>query len=389
MLVRYFTGKYSEEGVMTVASSSESIHSREPRKTPSRALSRDDIAVAKGSAVPISQLTPDNSNAKLFSSSVDLPRSPSPSIHSPIERPSLSALNDSQMARKLLDRNPGQPSSLPDAGSPLSNVGTSVVGPRSNSELGHYPDLQEHSTGRRFVSPERHRTASDNPRKSLHPSHGLPPMTPDRAPSPEKLIDPKIKISGPLNGAPIPAGYKFGGKDPAPESSPSNDRREKAKSRSFWGFGKQPQAPPMVPRAVFGVSLDESLEIASIASLPAIVFRSIQYLETKKADQEEGIYRLSGSSAVIKTLKDRFNMGECLGTSCTLLSSDVSSMTEGDVDLLGSDDYWDPHAISGLLKSFLRELPASILTRELHLKFLAVIGACTRTLVFDVADMSV
>ena len=44
------------------------------------------------------------------------------------------------------------------------------------------------------------------------------------------------------------------------------------------------------------------------------------------------------------------------------------------MDLLGSDEYWDPHAIAGLLKSYLRELPASILTRELHLKFLAVIG---------------
>ena len=47
---------------------------------------------------------------------------------------------------------------------------------------------------------------------------------------------------------------------------------------------------------------------------------------------------------------------------------------EGDVDLLGSDEFWDPHAIAGLLKSYLRELPSSILTRELHLRFLAVIG---------------
>ena len=48
--------------------------------------------------------------------------------------------------------------------------------------------------------------------------------------------------------------------------------------------------------------------------------------------------------------------------------------SEGDVDLLGSDEYWDPHAIAGLLKTFLRELPASILTRDLHLRFLSVIG---------------
>ena len=69
---------------------------------------------------------------------------------------------------------------------------------------------------------------------------------------------------------------------------------------------KQPQS---APRAVFGVSLEESLEVSQICNLPSIVFRSIQYLEAKKADQEEGIYRLSGSSAVIKALKDRFNNG--------------------------------------------------------------------------------
>ena len=55
--------------------------------------------------------------------------------------------------------------------------------------------------------------------------------------------------------------------------------------------------------------LEEAVEVVQICNLPAIVFRSIQYLEAKKADQEEGIYRLSGSSAVIKSLKDRFNIG--------------------------------------------------------------------------------
>jgi RalA-binding protein 1 len=64
-----------------------------------------------------------------------------------------------------------------------------------------------------------------------------------------------------------------------------------------------------VPRAVFGVTLDEAYEVAEIENLPAIVYRCIQYLEAKKAEQEEGIYRLSGSTAVIKSLKDRFNMG--------------------------------------------------------------------------------
>ena len=56
------------------------------------------------------------------------------------------------------------------------------------------------------------------------------------------------------------------------------------------------------------------------------------------------------------------------------LNLGANLFTEGDVDLLGSDEYWDPHAIAGLLKTFMRELPASILTRELHTRFLSVIG---------------
>lgn len=58
-------------------------------------------------------------------------------------------------------------------------------------------------------------------------------------------------------------------------------------------------------------------------------------------------------------------------------------LAEGDVDLLDSDEYWDPHAVAGLLKSFLRELPASILTRDLHLRFLAVIGAKSEIYLVD------
>jgi hypothetical protein len=81
---------------------------------------------------------------------------------------------------------------------------------------------------------------------------------------------------------------------------------------SYLPSEKNPAPAPAQPqpqRTVFGTALEESLEIAQIANLPAIVFRCIQYLEFKKADQEEGIYRLSGSSAVIKSLKDRFNSG--------------------------------------------------------------------------------
>nr|GAT55103.1 predicted protein [Mycena chlorophos] len=353
ILVRYFSGAYSEEPVGYGQFSSPTN------------------GYANGVA-PQSRPSADTSYGRSAS--------PARSSDSPVDRQG-GAFNDSQAARRVLDQQPRQqPSSLPDS-SPLSNAAASSSTPdvtfqRANSEQGYYPDMPNGTPRRRQHSPEQHRR--EGAPKGFQPtldtvvSSPITPLPPqsDRPHSP----DSKVKISGPINGAPIPAGYKFGGKDAAPAepSTPASasDRREKVKSRSFWGFGrpgaggekaeKSSEKAPSVPvanfphRAVFGVSLEESLDVAQIENLPAIVYRCIQYLQTKKADQEEGIYRLSGSSAVIKALKDRFNI-------------------EGDIDLVGSDEYWDPHAIAGLLKSFLRELPASILTHNLHMRFLSVV----------------
>ncbi|TFK71624.1 RhoGAP-domain-containing protein [Pluteus cervinus] len=352
MLVRYFTGTYSEDPITYGSSSNtqprSSTSSNDTARRPSRGLSKDDIRVQTTQAY-----------------SEEYSTSPAGTLDSPVDRS-----YEAGTPRKQGDR--VQPSSLPES-SPLSSTSmyssdTILTGQRANSELGHYAD---HQDTLRQHSPERHRHREPyNDRKQFQPTLNTitsPTVTSptERAPSPDKLdANGKVKISGPMNGAPIPSGFKFGGKDapPATDASTSaNDRREKAKSRSFWGFGKANMMADksqnhanFVPRAIFGVALEEALDVAQIANLPAIVFRTIQYLEAKKADQEEGIYRLSGSSAVIKSLKDRFNL-------------------EGDIDLLASDEYWDPHAIAGLLKSYLRELPASILTRELHLRFLAVI----------------
>ncbi|KAI6120779.1 hypothetical protein EDD16DRAFT_1474441 [Pisolithus croceorrhizus] len=358
ILVRYVSGTFSEDPVSATSRSaqprSSTSSSQDTTATPGykravRTVSKDDIS--KGAAMPISQLALDASNAKFFQTA-------------PI--PESTSVDDPQANGAI---EPPLSTSLPTT-SPLDSAGQGLVSFRANSELGHYID-----TDRSVIGQGQDHGAITDPgkpyegrrdRKSYYPalsSMSLSPVAatfPDRAPSPDLASTPmkhgelngKVKISGPLNGAPIPLGYKFGSKDG--EGPSSSDRREKAKSRSFWGFGSKPADKVVsVPRAVFAVPLEESLEVAEIARLPAVVFRCIQYLEAKKAEKEEGIYRLSGSSAVIKGLRDRFN-------------------AEGDVDLLGSDEYWDPHAIAGLLKSFMRELPASILTRELHMKFLAV-----------------
>ncbi|KAG0651176.1 putative Rho-type GTPase-activating 2 [Hyphodiscus hymeniophilus] len=157
------------------------------------------------------------------------------------------------------------------------------------------------------------------------------------------------------------------------------DDKIKQKKRSFFGFGSKPrvstesqdpgasdstsslsqmayeQHGPIRP--AFGASLGEAVRfnhpVDVNIELPAVVYRCIEYLDAKNAAGEEGIFRLSGSNVVIKQLRERFN-------------------TEGDVNLVTDDQYYDIHAVASLLKLYLRELPTTILTRELHLEFLAV-----------------
>lgn len=153
---------------------------------------------------------------------------------------------------------------------------------------------------------------------------------------------------------------------------------KKAKKRSFFGFGpKQRSSSDGVEsfgdnagmsgqsrdtytgpvRRVFGAPLAEAVRYNSPRDvripLPAVVYRCIQYLDARGAVTEEGIFRLSGSNLVIKQLKERFD-------------------NEGDINLLADEQYHDIHAIASMLKAYLRELPTSILTRDLHLDFVAV-----------------
>lgn len=182
-------------------------------------------------------------------------------------------------------------------------------------------------------------------------------------------------ISGPTNGAPIQDAGSWGNKSLAAPTS------VKDKKRSIFGFRGRvsndfaPQATqsqqmqqqnlrPSESRNIFGIPLQEAVEysqpVGVNVQLPSVVYRCIEYLKAKKAYQEEGIFRLSGSNIVIKGLRDRFN-------------------NEGDVKLL-SGDYYDVHAVASLLKLYLRELPSSILTRELHIDFLKVLGKLTSSL---------
>ncbi|KAK2768815.1 hypothetical protein FQN54_000675 [Arachnomyces sp. PD_36] len=182
---------------------------------------------------------------------------------------------------------------------------------------------------------------------------------------------PPKTISGPTNGTVIQDAGMWGNK-------PATSGKEK--KRSIWGFRARNSSEMMTPTQgyesttslahnpsverrdpimpVFGMPLAEAVEYCPPhgveADLPAVVYRCIEYLTAKGAASEEGIFRLSGSNVVVKALKERFN-------------------TEGDVDFLSGDHYYDVHAVASLFKTYLRELPTTVLTRELHLDFLRVL----------------
>ena len=207
--------------------------------------------IAKGSAVPISQLSQDQMNAKLFQSAA-IPESSS-TTSSPLERhpPSLDrnlqAINEVPLSSSL-------PTHLDVAG------GGGILSQRAASELGHYPDLTPvrnpvaYYDSRGSGAPRQDRMQA---RSSVHPSLSTVQSSPtfpangsvDRVPTPEppSLMLPdasnKVKISAPINGTPIPAGYKFGAKD-TPSDLTGSDRDRKAKSRNFWGFGRGDASDP-------------------------------------------------------------------------------------------------------------------------------------------------
>jgi len=179
-------------------------------------------------------------------------------------------------------------------------------------------------------------------------------------------------ISGPINGAPIQDSSQWGNR-----STPQHIPKDRSKKGNIFHFKKSSQeqltqqgrqldfsSRPRVlrhngyVRAVFGLPLVEAVEFCSPLNidvqLPAVVYRSIEYLRFCKAENEEGLFRLSGSNIVVKTLKERFN-------------------SEGDVDLVDEGEYYDVHAVASLFKTYLRDLPSPILTRDLHIEFLKVL----------------
>lgn len=101
--------------------------------------------------------------------------------------------------------------------------------------------------------------------------------------------------------------------------------------------------------AIFGrellVSYGLSNNVFDGKSIPSIIYRCLDFFSKTGAIYEEGIFRLSGSASTIKKLKENFNKSF-------------------DLDLFQSSLKPDMHTVSGLFKTYLRELPSPIIGRQ-------------------------
>lgn len=197
------------------------------------------------------------------------------------------------------------------------------------------------------------------------------------------LSEPEEKvISAPMNGAVINNAFQWGANPvsilplspsarsvtsasstlpPSLSSQTLTEPKKKEKKKPFWVKKKHESPKIEVVRPVearvggsqlFGMNLAEAVQRTALPEspfIPAILYRCITFLEAHHMEQEEGIYRLSGSATAIKQLRELFN-------------------AELDVDLLEGEH--DMHAVAGLLKLYLRELPAPILGRDVQSDFM-------------------
>ncbi|KAM7381049.1 hypothetical protein PAMA_012065 [Pampus argenteus] len=109
----------------------------------------------------------------------------------------------------------------------------------------------------------------------------------------------------------------------------------------------QPSSDTSAPANVFGVELYHLVEKEGSASpIPLLIQKTVAEIE-RRGLKVVGLYRLCGSAAVKKELRDWFERN----SSAVCLSEDL---------------YPDINVITGILKDYLRELPSPLITRTLY-----------------------
>ncbi|XP_036937760.1 rho GTPase-activating protein SYDE1 isoform X1 [Acanthopagrus latus] len=109
----------------------------------------------------------------------------------------------------------------------------------------------------------------------------------------------------------------------------------------------QSSSDSSVPANVFGVELHHLVEKEGCAApIPLLIQKCVSEIE-RRGLKVVGLYRLCGSAAVKKELRDWFERN----SSAVCLSEDL---------------YPDINVITGILKDYLRELPSQLITRTLY-----------------------
>lgn len=119
---------------------------------------------------------------------------------------------------------------------------------------------------------------------------------------------------------------------------------------------------------IFGAPLANCLEVSSNLyqgkyRIPSIVYRCLEYLYKNRAIGERGIFRLSGSSSLMKSLQEQFEKRHDID-----LFNYNQHLEEANID----QPFIDINTVSGLLKLYFRQLPHLLIEDNNYGTFLTI-----------------
>lgn len=149
---------------------------------------------------------------------------------------------------------------------------------------------------------------------------------------------------------------------PAQESLPRTQTDPTRQGFGFFGNQRNKQGTTKMPvndnpaastdaaatNGLFGTDLEQRLEFEK-GIIPAIVTRCIQEVELRGMDVE-GIYRKSGASSVVQTIREGFEQ-----------NPDEYDISDPDLDI---------HAVTSALKQYFRKLPMPLITYAVYEKII-------------------
>ncbi|SCW03443.1 LAFE_0G10528g1_1 [Lachancea fermentati] len=219
----------------------------------------------------------------------------------------------------------------------LPDTGASFIGPMANLQSSAVSSPSQHSEG---ITPEDERESKRSRMRSFFPF--------------KKLNLSQISSQeGETSTSPEESGLG---------TSLNTHELTIAKSLQALNLSTEP-----LSNVVFGSDLHTSLSLSSQRyqgkySIPSVVYRCLEFLYRHHGIEEEGIFRISGSSVLIKSLQEQFDSKYDIDL-CTYNEKIASN------DDQHPSGYIDVNTIAGLLKLYFRKLPHLIFGDQMFLDF--------------------